>query len=111
VVSAHDGTGLDALRELVPPGRTLALLGGVGTGRSALVDALTGVTTLPTRTITALPDGPDRRPAARPAVVPVPGGGAVVDVAAAEDDERSFRAPARLAAVAGTRDARRRPPR
>jgi ribosome biogenesis GTPase len=113
VIGAHDSNGLDALRELVAPGRTLALLGGAGSGRSALVDALAGATTMPARTITPAPAAgrPDGRPAARPAVVPVPGGGAVVDVPAAEGDEQSFRAPGRLAAVAGSGDARRRPRR
>jgi ribosome biogenesis GTPase len=42
VTSVTDGMGLDALRELVGPGRTLALIGASGVGKSSLVNALVG---------------------------------------------------------------------
>ncbi len=53
-----------AVRPLVAPGRTLALLGHAGAERSALVDALAGARVL-TRHQT---------------LIPIPGGGAVVDI-------------------------------
>ncbi len=42
VTSVTDGTGLDTLRDLVGPGRTLALIGASGVGKSSLVNALVG---------------------------------------------------------------------
>lgn len=42
VTSVTDGTGLDDLRALVGPGRTLALIGASGVGKSSLVNALVG---------------------------------------------------------------------
>ncbi|HET9516543.1 MAG TPA: hypothetical protein VFO77_02325 [Actinoplanes sp.] len=81
-VGAHAGADLDELRELVSPGRTLALVGGTADQRSALVGALTGVTALPPRTNSPTAVHRQvRRPACRSVLVPVPGGGAVVDVA------------------------------
>lgn len=41
-VSAIEGTGVDELREYLAPGRTVALLGSSGVGKSALVNALLG---------------------------------------------------------------------
>jgi putative ribosome biogenesis GTPase RsgA len=46
-VSVRSGAGLDALRGLAGPGRTLALLGGPGAGVSTLTAALAGATVLP----------------------------------------------------------------
>jgi len=40
VTSAVDGSGLDALRSLIPPGATMALIGASGVGKSSLVNAL-----------------------------------------------------------------------
>jgi ribosome biogenesis GTPase len=40
--SGKNGDGVDALRELVPPGRTMALLGASGVGKSTLINALVG---------------------------------------------------------------------
>ena len=42
VTSVTDGTGLDELRALIGPGRTLALIGASGVGKSSLVNALVG---------------------------------------------------------------------
>jgi ribosome biogenesis GTPase / thiamine phosphate phosphatase len=42
VVSAREGTGLDALRTYLTPGRTIALLGSSGAGKSTLANRLLG---------------------------------------------------------------------
>jgi ribosome biogenesis GTPase / thiamine phosphate phosphatase len=40
--SGISGEGVEALRSLVPPGRTMALLGASGVGKSTLINALVG---------------------------------------------------------------------
>lgn len=108
--------GPGAVRDFVAPGQTLGLLGGSGAERSALIGALAGATVLPARTAspprTALPArsaapergdrsgraaaGTDSRLAGRRMLVPVPGGGAVLDIAGVAGDvggeQESFRA-------------------
>jgi ribosome biogenesis GTPase len=51
VVSAVTGEGLDRLRESFAPGRTAALLGSSGAGKSSLVNALAGAPLMTTRAI------------------------------------------------------------
>lgn len=77
-VSAHRGDGLDALRPTVVAGRTLALLGPSGAGKSSLVNALAGAQVMATQSIRRA-DGKGRHTTAYRALVPVPGGGAVLD--------------------------------
>ncbi|WP_433343356.1 ribosome small subunit-dependent GTPase A [Micromonospora sp. CA-111912] len=77
-VSAERGTGLDPLRAHVVPGRTLALLGPSGAGKSSLVNALAGAVVMPTQAIRRV-DGKGRHTTTWRALVPVPGGGAVLD--------------------------------
>jgi ribosome biogenesis GTPase len=77
-VSAVRGDGLDALRELVAPGRTLALLGRSGAGKSTLVNALAGASVMPVQQIRRA-DGKGRHTTAYRNLVLVPGGGAVLD--------------------------------
>ncbi|PWU49848.1 ribosome small subunit-dependent GTPase A [Micromonospora globispora] len=77
-VSAERGTGLDPLRPEVAAGRTLGLLGPSGAGKSSLVNALTGALVMPTQAIRRV-DGKGRHTTTWRALVPVPGGGAVVD--------------------------------
>jgi ribosome biogenesis GTPase len=77
-VSARRGDGIEALRELVGPGRTLALIGGSGSGKSTLVNALAGAIVMPTHTGRRI-DWRGRLATTRQALVPLPGGGAVVD--------------------------------
>jgi ribosome biogenesis GTPase len=77
-VSARRPASLAAVRELVGPGHTLALLGRSGAGKSTLVNALAGTTVMPTQEIRRA-DGKGRHTTAYRALVPVPGGGAVLD--------------------------------
>lgn len=77
-VSAERGTGLDPLRAEVAPGRTLGLLGPSGAGKSSLVNALAGAALMPTQAIRRV-DGKGRHTTTWRALLPVPGGGAVLD--------------------------------
>jgi ribosome biogenesis GTPase len=76
-VSARTGAGLDALRPYAGFGRTLALLGPSGAGKSSLVNALAGATVMTTQALRA--DGRGRHTTTYRALVPLPGGGAVLD--------------------------------
>ncbi|MFI5933499.1 ribosome small subunit-dependent GTPase A [Actinoplanes sp. NPDC051494] len=77
-VSARTGAGLDELREFVAPGRTLALLGRSGAGKSSLVNALAGTDVMGIQEIRRA-DGKGRHTTAYRNLVPIPGGGAVLD--------------------------------
>jgi ribosome biogenesis GTPase len=77
-VSAERGSGLAALRPRVAPGRTLALLGTSGAGKSTLVNALAGGPVMLIQTVRRA-DGKGRHTTAYRALVPLPGGGAVLD--------------------------------
>lgn len=77
-VSALRGDGIDELRPLVAKGRTLGLIGASGAGKSSLVNALAGEEVMPTQTIRRA-DGKGRHTTSFRALVPVPGGGAVLD--------------------------------
>ncbi|MEU4216309.1 ribosome small subunit-dependent GTPase A [Actinoplanes sp. NPDC026623] len=77
-VSVHDGTGLEELRGYVAPGRTLALLGRSGAGKSSLVNALAGTDVMGVQEIRRA-DGKGRHTTAYRNLVLVPGGGAVLD--------------------------------
>ncbi|AGZ40394.1 ribosome small subunit-dependent GTPase A [Actinoplanes friuliensis] len=77
-VSVHDGTGVEALREYVTPGRTLALLGRSGAGKSSLVNALAGTDVMGVQEIRRA-DGKGRHTTAYRSLVLIPGGGAVLD--------------------------------
>lgn len=77
-VSAHRPGGLDALRPFVAAGRTLGLLGPSGAGKSSVVNGLVGGTAMATQTIRRV-DGKGRHTTTYRALIPVPGGGAVLD--------------------------------
>src|SRR5262249_18750026 len=76
-VSAPRGDGLEAVRAYVPAGRTAALLGSSGVGKSTLVNALVGDRVLATRGVRE--DGRGRHTPPPRQLVPLPGGGLVLD--------------------------------
>jgi ribosome biogenesis GTPase len=73
-VGSGTGDGLAGLRALTAGGRSLALLGTSAVGRSALITALTGAPVLGVGGRAA-----GYRPGAGSVLVPVPGGGVVID--------------------------------
>ncbi|GAA0557414.1 ribosome small subunit-dependent GTPase A [Paractinoplanes ferrugineus] len=77
-VSTRRSAGIDHLRTYVTGGRTLALLGRSGAGKSTLVNALTGTAVMPVQAIRDA-DGKGRHTTAYRNLVPLPGGGAVLD--------------------------------
>jgi ribosome biogenesis GTPase len=77
-VSATTGAGLDHVRALARPGRTVGLLGASGSGKSTLVNALAGAVVMGTQEIRRS-DGRGRHTTTFRALVPLPGGGVVLD--------------------------------
>ncbi|GIF21297.1 ribosome biogenesis GTPase [Actinoplanes tereljensis] len=77
-VSTRGRAGVEQLRPYVSDGRTLALLGRSGAGKSTLVNALTGTAVMPVQAIRDA-DGKGRHTTAYRNLVPLPGGGAVID--------------------------------
>jgi ribosome biogenesis GTPase len=77
-VSAERGEGLENLRPFVAFGRTLGLIGASGAGKSTLVNALAGNKVMATQSIRRV-DGKGRHTTTHRALVPVIGGGAVLD--------------------------------
>lgn len=77
-VSAQRGTGLAELRPWIAAGRTLALLGPSGAGKSTLVNALAGTTVMTTQGVRGV-DGKGRHTTTHRQLIPIPGGGAVLD--------------------------------
>jgi ribosome biogenesis GTPase len=77
VTSTIDGRGLDTLATRLGGGRCAALLGRSGSGKSSLVNALSGVTAERTGAVRAT-DGRGRHTTTRRALVPV-AGGSVID--------------------------------
>ena len=55
-ISARTGEGLDTLAPYTAPGRTLALIGSSGVGKSSLVNAIAGAAWMPTQEIQAWSD-------------------------------------------------------
>jgi ribosome biogenesis GTPase len=76
-VSAPNGDGVETVRAHVPRGRTAALLGSSGVGKSTLVNALLGEELLATREIRE--DGRGRHTTTHRQLVPLPDGGLVLD--------------------------------
>jgi ribosome biogenesis GTPase len=77
VASSETGEGLEELGALFVPGRTLALLGSSGVGKSTLVNRLAGEELLATRELRA--DGRGRHTTTHRELVLLPGGGLVID--------------------------------
>ncbi len=77
VVSARTGQGVEQVRAAAESNGTVVLLGSSGVGKSTLVNALVGADVLGVRQIRA--DGRGRHTSVRRELVPLPGGGCVVD--------------------------------
>ena len=76
-ISAPTGDGVETVRTYVPEGRTAALLGSSGVGKSTLVNALVGEELLATRELRE--DGRGRHTTTHRQLVALPGGGLVLD--------------------------------
>jgi ribosome biogenesis GTPase / thiamine phosphate phosphatase len=77
-ISVVTGDGLDLVRSHLAPGRTVALLGSSGVGKSTLVNTLAGEELLATQTIRE-DDGEGRHTTTHRQLVLLPGGGLVLD--------------------------------
>jgi ribosome biogenesis GTPase len=78
VVSPRHGEGLDSLAHYLVPGKTLALLGSSGVGKSTLVNRLLGEERLATRPVRESDDRGRHTTTHRELIV-LPGGGLVID--------------------------------
>ncbi|RMI13973.1 ribosome small subunit-dependent GTPase A [Cellulomonas triticagri] len=76
-VSVAAGTGLDPLRALLGPDRTLVVVGPSGAGKSTLVNALAGTDVMATGERRA--DGRGRHTTAHRELVPLAGGACLID--------------------------------
>ena len=76
-ISSVTGEGLDALEPYLSPGRTVALLGSSGVGKSTLVNRLLGSERLATAELRA--DGRGRHTTTRRELVQLPGGALLLD--------------------------------
>jgi ribosome biogenesis GTPase len=78
LTSAIARQGLALVRELLAPGRTAALIGPSGAGKSTLVNALLGEERQATREI-RVGDGRGRHTTVVRELIPLPGGGMIID--------------------------------
>jgi ribosome biogenesis GTPase len=76
-LSGVTGEGVDALDPYLVPGRTIALLGSSGVGKSTLVNRLAGREVLATAEVRA--DGRGRHTTSHRELVPLPGGAILLD--------------------------------
>ncbi|WP_328993852.1 ribosome small subunit-dependent GTPase A [Kribbella sp. NBC_01245] len=77
VCSVTTGEGVSRVAELLAGNQTLALLGVSGAGKSSLVNALAGAEVLSVQAIRD--DGKGRHTSVRRELIPMPGGGVVID--------------------------------
>ncbi|HET7293460.1 MAG TPA: ribosome small subunit-dependent GTPase A [Vicinamibacteria bacterium] len=78
LVSARTGRGLEAIGAYLGPGRTVALLGSSGVGKSTLINRLLGEERLRTREVRASDDRGRHTTSARE-LLALPGGALVID--------------------------------
>ena len=78
IVSAVEGEGLDAITPYVSEGKTVALLGSSGTGKSTLVNALSGNELMKTSGIRE-DDAKGRHTTTHRELVVTPSGGCIID--------------------------------
>jgi ribosome biogenesis GTPase len=76
--SAGPGDGLDSIARFLGPGRTVALLGSSGVGKSTIVNRLLGEERLRTREVRES-DSRGRHTTTHRELVPLPAGGALID--------------------------------
>jgi ribosome biogenesis GTPase len=76
--STRTGLGFDALAAYLQPGRTLALLGSSGVGKSSIVNRLAGQDLLPTREVRET-DSRGRHTTSHRQLVRLPGGALIID--------------------------------
>ncbi len=77
ICSSVTGQGLQEVRALIGPHGTIGLVGASGHGKSSLTNALVGAEVLSTKDIRD--DGKGRHTSVRRELVPMPGGGAIID--------------------------------
>lgn len=77
LVSARTGAGIEALRRRVGPGVTAALIGSSGVGKSSLANRLLGHDVQTIREVRD--DGKGRHTTTRRELLPLPGGGLLID--------------------------------
>ncbi len=77
-LSARDGAGLDALAPWLVPGKSIALLGMSGVGKSTLVNALCGEERQATKDVREW-DSRGRHTTTHRELVPLPGGAILID--------------------------------
>ena len=79
VVSERDPESIEPLRQMVPPGQVAVLIGRSGVGKSSLVNLLAGEEVMDTTPVREA-DGKGRHTTVSRAMVPVRGGGLIVDM-------------------------------
>jgi ribosome biogenesis GTPase len=77
-VSCATGDGLDSLEQYVEQGKTIALLGSSGAGKSTIVNRFIGTNTQKTGEIRQ-GDGEGRHTTTHRELIPIPGGGVLID--------------------------------
>jgi ribosome biogenesis GTPase len=77
-ISAADGRDFAALTQYLRPGKTVALLGSSGVGKSSIVNRLMGSAVLPTRSVRES-DSRGRHASVHRQMIALPGGALVID--------------------------------